>query len=608
MRQLSKRISQRPPIRSAFTLVEMLVSVALVLMLMTMFASIFQITTGSMMTQRGISENDQRARVLSTVVRKDLQHRTFRYPLAFYPTEDSATSPTSFSNRAGYLYISTNDPNTGLDDLIQFTVSANILSEDPDATPYFGRAAALDSLHTHVNQPETDDGTFSANSTGSSPYAEIAYFIRRGSLYRRVSLIREPLNVAGKELGPQPTSAFGVDYFAGGSFPLLASTPSNDFPLYFDYSAVKPLGPGFFGAVFIGSGSLSNEAEYVAGDVLGAPSRRMGFNRDSGRSREHTVVPGAGLGPTFFLGRFTQGETSTLNFNFPQAASRTQDDTAVLGNGNPLDIVNTPLALNSGNGVVSDFGGPRGRGGERTAEDLLLANVHEMKIELWDERLQRFVTPGHLDRNLVTGEVGDYHLSRCNNTANGPFPGVPTATIFDTWHPTVATVGTGVAPYIAYRFYPPRMSDVPAGPSPDSMPDPANDNPVGSNRGYWTRNTPYSVGDIVFVPWTDTGPSGVGPPDGVFAFSEVIEPKFQIAYRCVVAGTSDPSPPPPQQQRWTTQPGQRRTENAPSTVIWESFDNRRPLQSIRLTFRFHDKTSDNMRQLSLVVPLTDQAK
>jgi len=172
MRRLTKRITQRVPTRTAFTLVEMLVSVALVLMLMTMFATIFQITTGSMMTQRGISENDQRARVLSTVVRKDFQHRTFRNPLAFYPSENSATSPTSFSKRAGYLYISTNDPNTGLDDLVQFTVSANILSEDTDATPYFGRAAPLWDL--------------SANAVANPPYMGPSD-PRRGSLYTHIN-------------------------------------------------------------------------------------------------------------------------------------------------------------------------------------------------------------------------------------------------------------------------------------------------------------------------------------------------------------------------------------------------------------------------------------
>ena len=127
--------------REGFTLVEMLVSVTLVLLLITMFATIFQIATASMSKQRGISENDQRARVISTVVRKDFQHRTFRNVLPFYPGEDSATSATSFSDRAGYIYISTNNPYTGLDDLVQFTVSANVLSEDPDSTPYFGRAA-----------------------------------------------------------------------------------------------------------------------------------------------------------------------------------------------------------------------------------------------------------------------------------------------------------------------------------------------------------------------------------------------------------------------------------------------------------------------------------
>ncbi|MEZ6034831.1 MAG: hypothetical protein R3C17_17190 [Planctomycetaceae bacterium] len=76
------------------------------------------------------------------------------------------------------------------------------------------------------------------------------------------------------------------------------------------------------------------------------------------------------------------------------------------------------------------------------------------------------------------------------------------------------------------------------------------------------------------------------------------EPKFQMGYRLVTPGISGTSSP-----LWPTAPGRRVTDG---TAVWESFDNRRPLQSIRLTFRFHDKTSDNMRQLSLVVPLTER--
>ena len=651
MRRSKKRIIRRVPNRSAFTLVEMLVSVALVLMLMTMFASIFQIATNSMGKQRGISELDQKARALSTVVRKDLQHRTFRYPLAFYPGENSATSSTSFSNRGGYIYISTNGADSGLDDIIQFTVNANIITEDTDATPYVGRATELvdrripgavaSGLAISPNQPEADDGSLSPNSVASSPAAEVCYFIRRGNLYRRVLLIREPLSVAGQNLSPQPTARSSYNYFSGQPDPTAVGTYdglfkvspasgtfqtdpaggppdgtlTNDFYLLFDHSAFAT--SGNLSASFHGIASLSNETGGGAARLLANPKRRFGFNPVTGRSREHTVDPATGL-PSIFLGRFTQAETSTLNFNWPQGLSTeepadpldyTVPDLATLSgtNGNPLDVAGSPLSLNPGNGVVSSFDGTtlpgvEGRGGERRVEDLLLSNVHEMKVELWDQRLQRFVAAGHSSVNFANGEVGDYHFSRCNNPVNGPFPATPTATVFDTWHPTEATVGNGLAPYVAYRFYPPRSSDTPPGPTPSGT-------TTGPFASYWQPNTTYPLPvspalgspppgyleDVVFTTWTELD----APPDG-FQYDEMGEPKFQLGYRLLTPGLSGGSQP-----LWPTAPGRRVTDG---TAVWESFDNRRPLESIRLQFRFQDKTSDNMRQLSLVIPMTETTK
>lgn len=673
--------------RSGFTLVEMLVSVALVLLMMTMFATIFQIATGSMNKQRGIAELDQKARVISTVVRKDFQHRTFRNVLPFYPGEDSATSPTSFSNRAGYIYVSTNNPDTGLDDLVQFTVSANILSEDTDSTQYFGRAAELsdrliaggvnNGLHISPNQPEADDGSFAPNSVASSPYAEICYFVRNGNLYRSVVLIREPLSVAGQNFGPQPTATSGYNYFSGqpdpgngatydglfkvvdGSFQVDPATPpfgtlTNDFYLLFDYSAHPSL-LGNQSAVFVGSDSLSNETAGAAAEVLANPAFRFGFNHDlnSRRSREQTVVsnpllrPPGYTGPTKFFGRFTRAETSTLNFNWPQNTSREEvvgqsysgldsgnfvevdldfNGTVdfVSTNGNPLDLVATPLALNPKNGVISSFdgldntdaayvAGAEGRGGERRVEDLLLSNVHEMKLELWDARLQRFIVPGHAAANSSTGEIGDYALVRCHNPDYVPDLGVNPGAVFDTWHPTqaafnsdasgVVTLGEETAPYVAYEFYPPRTNDLPPGPSPAGMPGPI--------RTYWQPNTNgvYGVGSIVFPPWIDddTDPGTIPvTPDGIFAYSEVAEPKFQIGLRCIaVNDIGIPGVENGSSITFPTVPGRRITDGE---VIWESFDNRRPLESIRLTFRFQDKTSDNMRQLSLIIPLTETSK
>lgn len=121
---------------------------------------------------------------------------------------------------------------------------------------------------------------------------------------------------------------------------------------------------------------------------------------------------------------------------------------AVIGNGNPLDIVGMPVTVNQ-NGVVSTFDGstsPEGRGGVRRVEDLLLTNVHEMKVELWDSRLQRFVFPGHLWTNPATGELGDFHAFRCLNIDAGPLGSMPAglapmkAHVFDTWHHDVSSL------------------------------------------------------------------------------------------------------------------------------------------------------------------------
>jgi prepilin-type N-terminal cleavage/methylation domain-containing protein len=637
------------PARRGFTLIEMLVSVTLVLLMMTMFASIFQMATNSVSVQRGIAKNDQRTRTLTTIIRSDFQKRTFRYGFPFYPGEDSATSPTPFGNRSGYVYISTNDPANGLDDLIQFTVDVNILIENSDDTPIFGRAAILDDRRTDnppatsatglsvsPNQPDADDGNLSANGVGVSTKAEVSIFVRNGSLYRRVVLIREPLAVAGLDFTPQPTSRSGYNFFSGqpdttdpttydGAFSL-GGTLTNDFYRFFDYAAFPTFsGPGNQSAKFIGIEALTNEqtSSGAATEAFGNAVYRFGFNPFTGLSREHTAVGG------LFLGRFLQSETSSPNFNWPQNICVAEGDPEVVPlnpppwatgaglQGNPYDILDTTLTLNTFNGLVSEFDdliGAEGRGGTRRVEDILLANVHEMRIEMWDDRLQRFTTPGHLDANPITGEAGDYHISRNLNPAWGPLGPGSLGRIFDTGHPapTVDSDGDGVPlelranpnpPYLAYRFYPPHLNDTPPGPSPNGTP--------GPNRDYWVSGT-HNLGDIVFA--RKFGFDGVAgwdsDGDGIFEWDQdaaaIPGQAFQVAYRCIGTNDADSSggfdsgaliPVFP------AVPGRRVTDGE---LIWESFDNRRPLQSIRLTIRFMDQTADSMRQLSLIIPLTDE--
>lgn len=664
--------------RTGFTLVEMLVSVALVLLLMTMFASVLQMATQSVGTQQVISENDQKSRSFVTVIRADIGSRTMRYPFPFHPGESSATSPAfKDRDRDGYVYISTNAPDSGLDDLIQFTVDSGKLEGVPNNPDYFGRAAmladrqaiadgldpadaALEGIYVSPNQPEGDDLSLFANATGSSPAAEVSYFVRNGSLYRRQILLRQPLPIAGRTMETQPTSFRGQDFFEGtvGSgprnhrFQRIVQTPSgpvlatnasgniqseNEYWRFFDYAAHAPLGASNpanpLWARVIGTESLSNDAiaAGAANISLGNPRFRWGFNVDSGLSREHTS-----RGTPLYIGRFLHAETSAINFNWPQGSAHVEGDTSTFAgtsatgstNGNPFDVVNTQLTIDSVTGLVEEFDNDsgNGRGGPRAQEDLLLANVHEFRIEIWDERAGRFVVPGYGTIGDADAAVGDYHIRRNLNSNGSVFvygplaPYNPAAAsplkvqrqphVFDSWHPQVAP-GTGAslaeqqAPYMAYDFYPPRQGDTPPGPSSNLLMPTV----VGNNRGYWQPDTVYAVGDVVFA--VRSAPPVLGwddNMDGNFEWvggDRIPNQAFQIAYRCIAvdgAATSSTVTTDADLPTFAETPGRRFADNE---LIWESFDNRRPLKAARITVRFMNQKSNEPRQVSLVLPLTD---
>jgi prepilin-type N-terminal cleavage/methylation domain-containing protein len=172
---------------SGFTLVEMLVAVALVVLMMSLFAQVFDIAAGTIHTQRGIAENDQRARSLTAMLNGDLSKRTYRQrqdvvtTTNFVSNDRDAAAETrreaelaNVANRLGlgivplhpdyvrgaesgeagrevdaarergYFYISENDPFDDADDVLQFTVDSTIteLGND-DTTPYVGRARRM---------------------------------------------------------------------------------------------------------------------------------------------------------------------------------------------------------------------------------------------------------------------------------------------------------------------------------------------------------------------------------------------------------------------------------------------------------------------------------
>lgn len=698
----------------------MLISVALVLLMMVLFAEIFGLASESMTLQQAIADGDQQVRSFTTVFRSDIQKRTFQTLVPFDSQEDVELAGVPFSDRQGYLYISLNDPENATDNLLQFTVRSTIVDENSDDTEYFGKSTGLVQRNPAIavpasqnvlrnrQQPEHDDGDLSNNFTASSSAAEIAYFMRGGRLYRRVVLIREPLTATGTNSaqprntwddstggGPIATpneylrhnanssTAPTVQTFNGQYLkydPGSGAVNSDDYWLDFDHGAYQALASGTSlpdGAQMVGVSLLDNsrlgDGDQALGNKLtrtfdgsiappqplGVPRcARFGFDQVTGVSREFSHASPSTPG-YLFLGRYTLEEMSHPRFNFPQNPAIGSGGAVI---GNPMSYANFPAAVDAGafpNGVVDEF-----EGGSRRGQDLLLSNVHEFEVDIWDDSIGAFVALGHQrfwseDRNnngiLDAGEdvdrngsidsfPGDYHRFRNNQLLAGltDVPGSSaawnvgqfsrwTGRIFDTWHPRAdldgdaATDDFAPAPYRAMTYYPPGS---PNGPF--------------ASRGAWQTSTAgspttYSRGDIVF-------PSGSTAP-----FVDSKPRDYSFYYECIEGGTSLQTEDVNGNNLLDTEdtngndildPGEDVNGNLvldtedlngndlldTGEPVWPAIDrafversvpgsgeprwiarrNVKPLRAIRIRVRFFHESSGRMRQVSLVHSLVDE--
>lgn len=369
----------------------MLVAVALVVLMMTLFVVIFQMATSTMATQKGLAENDQRVRLVSTMLRADFKNRTFRLVLPFSNGEDPTAT---VGRRDGYLYIAENDPGDDTDDVLQFTVdvptggdlyfgAAKLLLADgtgaygPPGTPTPPAPPPLPQGPQNApngaywpDQPEFDDGLAGTpNQSASAPNAEVSYFLRNGTLYRRVLLIREPRTTA--PLDAQPKDAIGNPL---DLTPFEGAGPLN-FWSYFDYSAWL----GLNGVEFNWTGSLLNTPGPLNG-ILGKPNFRFGFDVLTGLPREYaqnwldeTGTPGIGQR---FIGRFTHWETSAQAFGYPGRAAPDPHAAA------------TVLTLDARDGVINEYSLSGAQGhipSLRAAEDVVMTNVVRFDVKVWDD-------------------------------------------------------------------------------------------------------------------------------------------------------------------------------------------------------------------------------
>ena len=440
-----------------------MVSIALAIVIITLFSTIYSWSMETYSTQKGIRRNDQRSRMMVTVIKGDLNNRSFKDVVPFWPGQrtDELGMPGPRYNsaeREGYFCISENDPNDGTDDVLFLTVK---LSTESTQRWYTGRATLLrqnpppmsdtrsneDYLIQTPNQPEFDDGqvqvlaagtlTGLLNNAGSSTAAEVAYFLRNGNLYRRVLLIREPYATGANA---QPTNLTG-SYFpnpAPGTNGNWTPTGSGVFWRDFSYSAYYDGQLKFHGVTNpksfdnqypIGSDRTSGTPSFPIS--LGIPPLRFGYSL----SRTPTNVPPPPLGAQFlpreyvgttFIGRFLTQETGHADFLYPGAFL----------NDDPMQDphVRTSLTYDTSQGLVSEYSANIVHRGE----DILMTNVHEFDVKVWDRNLARFVDLGHQEP-ASSGIAGEYHMSRNQRTPNFPDTGPAKYAWnrFDTWHPYV---------------------------------------------------------------------------------------------------------------------------------------------------------------------------
>lgn len=593
--------------RRGFTLVELLVALALVTLIMQLFAQVFQTASNSIGKQRGIAENDQRARALSVLLQQDVQNRTMKSVLPYLLGEDSispgdlrypdyANYNGSDRPRDGYFEYSEGDPNSGTDDSLHFTVQVN-----KAAAPFYGRATPLTDpsnpalLTGNPDQPEFDDLETSPNGAASSHYAQISWFLRRGNLYRRVLLLREP---ATSSLALQPTTstAPAVPFFdpSNGFYPYNSSGTNSaianprltsgaiDFWQDFDYSAF--FDPGMAGAQFLGIDSSTNSLQPKTVFSLCDPRRRFGHDHVTGLPKEWVGDTPSGspvnTGATY-IGRYTHEETSNVNFQYPHS---------IPGSGNPMAPLNGNLVDTNNDGAVDVF-----QQGSRRGEDIVMPRVLEFDVKVWDEDLLQFVDLGR------TGMGGDFDRTRNNIPLYGPIqnpvnvssanpdPLGRTNNVFDTFSPNWN----------------------PATPVPPTWPgyNPTNNvmppyYPRIKKAGvYWQANS-----NAYFVP---TYVGGLKTVDG----STIEDPNNpQLYYECV--GTFGPSP----------STGAVKPTFSPivdgvaadyavdgmgvrtgSGYYWQTRYNARRLKALQITIRFHDLTSDQIRQVTLTESLITPA-
>jgi len=545
--------------RAAFTLVEMLVSTGLVVLIMLMFAQIYGTVVTTIQNQRSLGANDQGARVVSSVLRADLQSMTYRQAGSQFGGTQGIVPLTAGDEgivdpdrQAGYFYFSENDPSLDWDDVLQFTISVGTggRGDKFGTDPFTGKAKNLGL----AKEPDLDDGI--VDNYGKSRFAEVAYFLRNGNLYRRMLLLRDPPATI-PETGEQPATSTGQSYYGAGN----RNYSGINFLSDFDYSATRYYdAPTTSYLWFNGRKSLDN-SQSIQNLPVALPWTRFGFFNYAQDAADHGMPLEYAdyTDPNTFIGRYTQEETSNASFGWP-GTQNTACDRSVT------------RSLLSGVGSVGAYAN-----GGRIADDLLMTNVEAFDIELYDEKANSgagdFVDIGGASPvAAVTFQSG--------LNANPLFgPKIANNNVFDTWHPAIRPLasmsGSGVAPYRPIKV----------------------DGTTLAVPITWTSGVSISVSSpttTVLIPGL-TSSLNTSYQSNSLIYRVVSIMNGSTESETGTTGTASPS--------FLPVPGNIVTERNYTTgdiITWQCIDNRVGLKALRITIRFRDIATDTPRQTTIL--------
>lgn len=167
-------LNRRSRARRGLTLVEMLVTVTVLVIIMSVVVRVFQIATSSVSSAQASIKIDQGLQHLDRILRADLRGATARF-----------TPPLDPKDNLGYFEYGENSfadvQGEDSDDYIRFTTKA------PIGQPFTGRLF----LPPPATLTAAQHGVYLRTQpiTIESEYADVVYFLRNGNLYRRVLLV-----------------------------------------------------------------------------------------------------------------------------------------------------------------------------------------------------------------------------------------------------------------------------------------------------------------------------------------------------------------------------------------------------------------------------------